>query len=205
MTVSWWHWHNHYFEKLMSYHLRQSKQIQEIKIKQYVQSTLALSFVFALGGDITVESRKDLCDFILKQTQIRLPCGTSSSLLIDNEFEETGKWSLWQTKVPPCDIDASKGACHEMIVPTADSVRYMNLINILLNERKPTLLCGPPGSRKTSIILKTLLSRKETFVKISISSADISLFHSIFFEKLQLQKNQQRSGPKSKGSWQVLK
>lgn len=37
-----------------------------------------------------------------------------------------------------------------------DTVRHESLLNTWLNERKPLILCGPPGSGKTMTLLSAL-------------------------------------------------
>jgi len=42
------------------------------------------------------------------------------------------------------------------VIPTMDTVRHESLLNTWLNERKPLVLCGPPGSGKTMTLLSAL-------------------------------------------------
>lgn len=68
----------------------------------------------------------------------------------------TGDWMSWSEKVPKIEIQSEKIVDTSTVIPTMDTVRHELLLNTWLNERKPLVLCGPPGSGKTMTLLSAL-------------------------------------------------
>lgn len=60
------------------------------------------------------------------------------------------------SKVPQMEIEAHRVAATDVVIPTLDTVRHELLLNTWLSERKPLVLCGPPGSGKTMTLLSAL-------------------------------------------------
>ena len=58
--------------------------------------------------------------------------------------------------MPQIEIEAHRVAATDVVVPTMDTVRHELLLNTWLSERKPLVLCGPPGSGKTMTLLSAL-------------------------------------------------
>lgn len=95
--------------------------------------------------------------------------------IIDFGVSITGGWEPWLSKVPQMEIEAHRVTAADIVVPTLDTVRHELLLNTWLSERKPLVLCGPPGSGKTMTLLSALryvmfiyfayLSLKYTFAK----------------------------------------
>eukprot|EP01018_Ginkgo_biloba_P008062 Gb_13540 [translate_table: standard] len=79
-------------------------------------------------------------------------------LVFDFVFKkDRGKWTTWIDLVddmfPPSDADFEK-----IIVPTADSARYIFLMDALVTHELPLLLAGPTGTGK-SVYIKQYLMR----------------------------------------------
>jgi dynein heavy chain 1 len=60
------------------------------------------------------------------------------------------------SNVPQIDIEAHRITDTSLVIPTMDTVRHESLLNTWLSERKPLVLCGPPGSGKTMTLLSAL-------------------------------------------------
>lgn len=76
--------------------------------------------------------------------------------MIDYFVVPTGDWQPWLSRVPQIDIEAHRITDTSTVIPTMDTVRHELLLNTWLNERKPLVLCGPPGSGKTMTLLSAL-------------------------------------------------
>lgn len=69
------------------------------------------------------------------------------------------EWHKWEE-----DIDSTAPlprdiyAC-QLIIPTVDTAKYYYLMNLFVENSKPFLLIGPPGTGK-SVYIKDLLNRK---------------------------------------------
>ena len=105
-------------------------------------------------------------------------------------MRQGGAWLPWSSSVPKASIDESQVASPDVVVPTVDTVRHVEIVRGLLKERKPLILCGPPGSGKyetldaaslcllliqilrTMTLSSTLKSLPEyLFTELSLSSA----------------------------------
>merc|ERR1719261_1180707 len=106
-----------------------------------------------------VEKKKDLLgkyDVVAEWSEItlsnaesvipQLPRGqTTHDFYIDPE--DGGKWKLWTERIGNVDI-AKDAAFHEIIVPTADTVRNQFLLRTLVESDYNVLISALPGLRR---------------------------------------------------------
>lgn len=99
-----------------------------------------------------------MSDFIRGSTTIPLPTDEQVPIIDFEVVIEGGEvnWMPWSRKVPRMEIETHRIASGDVVVPTMDTVRHELLLNIWLNERKPLVLTGPPGSGKTMTLLSAL-------------------------------------------------
>ena len=69
-----------------------------------------------------------------------------------------GEWALWVGKVPKIEVETHNVGSPDVVVPTLDTVRHESLLFTWLQEHKPMVLCGPPGSGKTMTLFSALRS-----------------------------------------------
>jgi len=139
-------------------------------LREYVLNSLVFDVLWAFTGDAKSSSRNALSDFIRENAHsINLP----SNQLIDYEvITNNGKWALWQSRVPQIEVETHRVAAPDVVVPTVDTVRHETLLNNLLAEHKPLILCGPPGSGKTMTLFSSLRSMTNMqVVGLNFSSA----------------------------------
>ncbi len=74
--------------------------------------------------------------------------------------------------MPQIEIGTHKVAAPDVVVPTIDTILHENLLFTWLSERKPLLLCGPPGSGKKMTLIAALRSLPDLeVVGLNFSSA----------------------------------
>ncbi|KAL3112905.1 hypothetical protein niasHT_015611 [Heterodera trifolii] len=143
----------------------------EEQIANFISRSLLVNLIWAFAGDGSWKNRKSLSDFVRASTTIQLP--PDQSLPITDYFVTTdGDWESWLTKVPQIEIEPQRITDTLTVIPTLDTVRHEMLLNTWLNERKPLVLCGPPGSGKTMTLLAALRSLPDMdVINVNFSSS----------------------------------
>lgn len=116
-------------------------------VKEYAIKSIMLAMVWAFGGDCELEERKSLADYIASMF------GKEINLL-DVNLNPDGSLTTWQVR--EVDLPTHAVLQPDVIVPTIDTARHEALLFNFLEERKPLILCGPPGSGKTMTLLSAL-------------------------------------------------
>jgi len=142
-------------------------------LEAYLSRQLLLAILWGFGGSTSLASREKFGQFIGDTTTIPTPDQTQGPTLIDFEVNvDDGEWSLWRKKVPNVEIETSRAAAADVLIATVDTVRHEELLRGYFNERRPFILCGPPGSGKTMTITAALRGMTEvTLVPLNFSSA----------------------------------
>jgi dynein heavy chain 1 len=125
-------------------------------LRDYIMNSLVFNVLWAFTGDAKLSARDAMNEFIRKNAHtIDLPPNN----LVDYEvLIQNGKWAPWQNRVPQIEVETHRVAAPDVVVPTVDTVRHETLLNNLLAEHKPLILCGPPGSGKTMTLFSSLRS-----------------------------------------------
>ncbi|KAM9486845.1 dynein axonemal heavy chain 7-like [Clarias gariepinus] len=93
-----------------------------------------------------------------KQLTVPLP---AEGTLYDYYFikKGAGRWEMWIDQLKQAPRITKDAQFNEIIVPTADTVRYTTLMEMLTTHQKPTIFVGPTGTGKSVYITDFLLKR----------------------------------------------
>lgn len=128
------------------------------KISTYLAKKLLLDVIWAFAGDADMDSRSEFSETIAQISGAELPVRSAdSSKLLDFTVElSTGAWQAWIDKVPTLELDTQNIISTDIVIPTVDTLRHEALVYSWVRERKPLILCGPPGSGKTMTLFNAL-------------------------------------------------
>jgi dynein heavy chain 1 len=163
---------NQAIRNILIYNFQHDFRLSEDIIEKYICKSLILSILWSFTGDCKLKYRCELGEFIRLSSTIPMPTN-SQQPIIDFEVQlTTGEWSSWLVKVPQIEVETHKVAAPDVVVPTIDTIRHESLLFTWLNEHKPLLLCGPPGSGKTMTLFAALRSLPDLeVVGLNFSSA----------------------------------
>ncbi|EFA77050.1 cytoplasmic dynein heavy chain [Heterostelium album PN500] len=140
-------------------------------VSNYITNRLLYSLMWGLGGSMGLAERENFSKFI--QTIAITPVPANTIPLLDYAVNiEDAQWSLWKNKVPSVEVETHKVASPDVVIPTVDTTRHVDVLHAWLSEHRPLLLCGPPGSGKTMTLTSTLRAFPDfEVISLNFSSA----------------------------------
>jgi dynein heavy chain 1 len=124
--------------------------------RRYVTRSVLQSFLWAFAGDCPLQDRERFGMYLLSLGPFVDVAPSNGEHLIDLRASFEDGWTQWTSVVPYVDLETHSIAATDVVVPTVDTVRHESLIYGLLNDHKPVILCGPPGSGKTMTLFSAL-------------------------------------------------
>lgn len=142
-------------------------------VSKYLTNRVIFSMIWGFGGSMPLVEREKFCTKIREWISTPLPDFPPNATLLDYGVElESGEWFLWKSKVPVVEVEAHKVGSPDVVIPTVDTIRHVEVLHAWLAEHRPLLLCGPPGSGKTMTLTSTLNSFSDfDVVSLNFSSA----------------------------------
>lgn len=141
--------------------------------KSWIQAALVSSISWSFSGAIDSNSKSRFDEFykeiwrgadesnpvpiLLEKVDITIP---SEGVLLDYWYlyKMKGCWKSWFELIKSCKPEDSLGVMPTLI-PTVDSARYTNLLELHIKYKKPMLLMGPSATGKSFYIQSYLLNK----------------------------------------------
>ncbi|CAH1959988.1 unnamed protein product [Acanthoscelides obtectus] len=139
----------------------------------WIQATFIQAGVWGLGAILDTESRAKFDEYYkqlwkgmledhpypgsMEKMEVPIP---TEGLLIDYSYNYRmkGNWKYWPDVVKNERVDECKNIL-QALIPTADTARYMQLIDMHIRYQNPLLLMGPTGTGKSFYIQDILMNR----------------------------------------------
>ncbi|KAJ2753814.1 dynein heavy chain, partial [Coemansia nantahalensis] len=135
-------------------------------VEAFLAMRLAVAVVWSFAGDTSGAARRALSDFVRGAAPAAIAAempaaagGSDDESLLDVDVELRGGaavWVRWAQRVPHVDVEPHRVADADVVIPTPDTLRLESVLGAWVAERRPVVLCGPPGSGKTMTLLAAL-------------------------------------------------
>ncbi|OHT01787.1 Dynein heavy chain family protein [Tritrichomonas foetus] len=159
------------------------------QIEKIITTIYAFAMAWAFGGVITEETRGDFDTFVREMFERKINYPPRKTLFDYQLDIKEMKFDPWSDLVNTVQTSS--------IVPTADTIRFSNLLQLLIEQKRPVLFLGESGCGKTSIIQNTLQTMMQTISSIlfTLSARTSAAQIQDLIEAKMLQKRKTLYGP----------
>jgi len=117
-----------------------------------INAQLFMALIWSIGANVHDSSRSNFSSFIRAQLQVTLvPTLPLEGDVFDYVFDvQSVKWVSWAASVPKFVFDPNE-AYFNILVPTAETVKYTFMLDALLSGERNVLMMGETGVGKSVI------------------------------------------------------
>eukprot|EP00919_Chromeraceae_sp_WS-2016_P001806 GHVR01004377.1.p1 GENE.GHVR01004377.1~~GHVR01004377.1.p1 ORF type:complete len:4168 (-),score=965.61 GHVR01004377.1:131-12634(-) len=149
--------------------------LSDDQMERYISKYVLFSCCWAMGGGLPLIQRRLFCRQVGLMSTTSMPktldLNSDEESLLDYEVRvEDAEWYHWRQRVPLKEISPQEVDNADLVIVTVDTVRHRSVLGAWMEERKPFVLCGPPGSGKSMTLMSTLKSLSD----IEIASLNFS-------------------------------
>eukprot|EP01054_Gregarina_sp_Poly1_P003174 Gregarina_sp_Poly_1__3173@NODE_18_length_21885_cov_39_980383_g16_i0_p1_GENE_NODE_18_length_21885_cov_39_980383_g16_i0NODE_18_length_21885_cov_39_980383_g16_i0_p1_ORF_typecomplete_len4767_score865_14AAA_6/PF12774_7/1_5e149AAA_6/PF12774_7/8_3e02AAA_6/PF12774_7/9_7DHC_N2/PF08393_13/4_2e02DHC_N2/PF08393_13/9_6e02DHC_N2/PF08393_13/4_6e02DHC_N2/PF08393_13/2_6e02DHC_N2/PF08393_13/1_9e118AAA_8/PF12780_7/2_6e03AAA_8/PF12780_7/5_6e02AAA_8/PF12780_7/7_5AAA_8/PF12780_7/2_2e91DHC_N1/PF08385_12/1_1e85DHC_N1/P len=157
----------------------QDQPLPQEHVETYILRLLPIAVCWAFGGSMPLAGRTQFASTVAKMfargpVDIALPpsalSGDDNTTLLDYTVVlSTGEWQQWKEGVPENEIEPRQVEEATLVIETSDTRSHREVIGTYLQDRRPFILCGPPGSGKTMTLLSTLKAHQSDYEVASLN------------------------------------
>ena len=140
---------------ILNYNTTHDFSMEVQHMEMFVMRSFFISLAWAVSCSLSPVNRKKIAATIMLHGSSYFPTNSRSPLDFDVNVN-TGDVVLWKGCVPRIDLDSNGVSRTDIVIPTLETMQHEKVIYALLEARKFILLCGPPGSGKTMMLLSAL-------------------------------------------------
>ena len=128
-------------------------------LAKFATNFLAHSLQWSFASSCSWADRTSFSDILVRACGVTLPDGEH---IFDHRVRiEDGLWEAWRESVPKVEIEGHRVTNTDLVIPTTDTLRHVEVLDSWLTARQPLILCGPPGSGKSMTLMSVLNSRSD--------------------------------------------
>jgi len=120
---------------------------------EHMEKVFIWAMCWSLGALLELEDRKKFNEKLKACSGSSLFPPVGDETAYEFFVNPQGEWQHWKTRVVewhyPADVDPGFG---ELLLPTLDSLRYVDLLAMLVPAGKPVLFTGAPGVSKSATV-----------------------------------------------------
>lgn len=138
-------------------------------MSKFLSRWTLFSILWGFGGSLDTNNREKLSSLLCNLTTTPLPNDINSTSLWAFQVKlSSGDWVEWKESVPRLDIEPHKVMDTDVVISTLDTLRHVEVLKAWLDDHRPIILCGPPGSGKT-MSLNSVLNSMPNFELASLN------------------------------------
>lgn len=123
--------------------------LQKAHVEKFIVRSFYVNLNWSVSAGLCESNRLNISKTILLHRGVTDLLLEDDKQLIDYDVDLlTGNFVPWNRRVPSVDIESHALDEADSVIPTIDTLRHEKLIYSWLSERRPVILCGPPGSGK---------------------------------------------------------